>query len=155
MGPQIVMQQQPQMMQPRVIERTIVTPMTQVIRTTIKPVRKQIGTKTVATVQNVETQNAATMKMTTEYAEPYVKRDGYTQVTGYGQQSTKVVRRGKTMLAGGITTTRMQTVAARVMTTQVTRMRTTTNVVPTSNVRRFSLGRGYTRIDTWKKVGDA
>merc|ERR1711964_740420 len=127
MGPQMVVQQQPQMMQPRVIERTIVTPKTQIIRTTIKPVRKQIGTKTVATVQNVETQ----------YAEPYVKRDGYTQVTGYGQQSTKVVRRGKTMLAGGITTTRM---------------RTTTNVVPTSNVRRFSLGRGYTRIDTWKKV---
>merc|ERR1711964_755372 len=95
--PQMVMQQQPQMMQPRVIERTIVTPKTQIIRTTIKPVRKQIGTKIVATVQNVETQNPATM-MTTEYAEPYVKRDGYTQVTGYGQQSTKVIRRGKTML---------------------------------------------------------
>merc|ERR1712098_606403 len=145
----------------RVIERTIVTPQTRVQRTVIRPERKIVGHKTVATVQNVEVKNPSTMKMKTEYAEPYVKRAGYTTHAGMaGSSKTKIIRKGEVMEMGGTRTvamsmpavttqvTRMQTIAAPVMTSQVTRMQTT------NAVSNQLLGRGYTRIDTWKHCGD-
>jgi len=144
----------------RVIERTVVTPQTQVMRTVITPKKTVVGYRTVPTVQNVVTQNPSTMKMTTEYAEPYIKRAGYTQRAGFTGQTTKIVSKGDVVELGNtnvqtmampMTTqvTRMTTVAAPAMTNMVTRMQTT--VVPTGNEL---LGRGYTRIDPWKHCGD-
>merc|ERR1712098_530020 len=129
-------------------ERTIVTPTTQVQRTVMTP-KKTVVAK-----------NPSTMKMTTEYAEPYIKRAGYTQRAGFTGATTQVVSKGEVLEMGNAgmqhmqtivapthmgQVTRMTTVAAPAMTTQVTRMQTT--AAPTGAAL---LGRGYTRIDPWK-----
>ena len=78
---------------PYVTERHITQQTKKIIRKTRKPVTKQVGTKMVPTVEEVLVQNPDTMKMSTEYAEPYIKRDGY-QVDNIGtiNQKTKVIR---------------------------------------------------------------
>merc|ERR1711964_266227 len=65
-----------------------------IIRKTRKPVQKQIGTKMVDTFELVEEKNPATMRMSTEFAEPYIKRDGYVQENCgvIGKTTTKVIR---------------------------------------------------------------
>merc|ERR1711964_623077 len=128
---------------PYVTERHIVQQTKKIIRKTRKPVRKQIGTKMVSTVEEVEVQNPDTMKMATEYAEPYIKRDGFEMQNVGTIGQAKVIRRSGT--------TRGTRVSRR------TSMRHTmpfvTNQVTTTG--RIDMQRGYTRIDTWKHVGDA
>merc|ERR1712034_19956 len=90
---------------PMVTERHIVTQQKKIIRKTMKPVRKQIGTEQVPYVETVEVKNPSTMKMDTEYAEPYIKRDGYsTDVMGQGVQTTTVRRTTNTMGRGAVKT---------------------------------------------------
>merc|ERR1711964_243766 len=114
---------------PLVTERHIVQQTKKIIRTTRKPVTKQVGTKMVDTFETVEVKNPSTMKMSTEYAEPYIKRDGFVQENcGVIGKTTKVIRRGQTM------------------TRQTTMPIVTTQVNP-------GMTRGYTRIDTWKHCG--
>merc|ERR1711964_182598 len=128
---------------PYVTERHIVQQTKKIIRKTRKPVRKQIGTRMVSTVEEVEVQNPDTMKMATEYAEPYIKRDGFEMQNVGTIGQAKVIRRSGT--------TRGTRVSRR------TSMRHTmpfvTNQVTTTG--RIGMQRGYTRIDTWKHVGDA
>merc|ERR1711964_388671 len=128
---------------PYVTERHIVQQTKKIIRKTRKPVRKQIGTRMVSTVEEVEVQNPDTMKMATEYAEPYIKRDGFEMQNVGTIGQAKVIRRSGT--------TRGTRVSRR------TSMRHTmpfvTNQVTTTG--RIDMQRGYTRIDTWKHVGDA
>merc|ERR1711964_776148 len=78
---------------PYVTERHIVQQTKKIIRKTRKPVRKQIGTRMVSTVEEVEVQNPDTMKMATEYAEPYIKRDGFETENVGTIGRAKVVRR--------------------------------------------------------------
>jgi len=126
---------------PLVTERHIIQQTKKIIRKTRKPVRKQVGTQMVPTVEEVVVQNPDTMKMATEYAEPYIKRDGYTtENVGVINQKTKVIRRSgfptrKTSLRTGRT--------VPILTNQVT------------TTGRIGMRRGYTRIDTWKHCGDA
>merc|ERR1712093_158317 len=78
---------------PYVTERHIVQQTKKIIRKTRKPVRKQIGTKMVPTVEHVEVENPDTMKMATEYAEPYIKRDGFETENVGTVGEAKVIRR--------------------------------------------------------------
>merc|ERR1712139_750501 len=80
-------------MSPYVTERHIVQQTKKIIRKTRKPVRKQIGTKMVPTVEHVEVENPDTMKMATEYAEPYIKRDGFETENVGTVGEAKVIRR--------------------------------------------------------------
>merc|ERR1711900_106257 len=108
---------------PLVHEQHIIQTTRKVIRKTKKPVKKQVGTKMVDTFETVEVKNPSTMRMSTEYAEPYIKRDGYVQENcGVIGRTTKVIRRGQTM------------------TRQTTMPIVTTQVNP-------GMTRGYTRID--------
>merc|ERR1711964_159894 len=102
-------------------ERTVVTPQTQVMRTVITPKKTVVA------------QNPSTMKMTTEYAEPYIKRAGYTQRAGFTGQTTKIVSKGDVVEMG---TTNVQTMAMP-MTTQVTRMTTVAAPAMTNMVTRM------------------
>merc|ERR1711964_458476 len=81
---------------PYVTERHIVQQTKKIIRKTRKPVRKQIGTKMVSTVEEVEVQNPDTMKMATEYAEPYIKGDGFEMQNVGTIGQAKVIRRSGT-----------------------------------------------------------
>merc|ERR1711900_53047 len=116
---------------PMVTEQHIVQQTRKIIRKTRKPVQKQIGTKMVETFELVEEKNPATMRMSTEFAEPYIKRDGYVQENCgvIGKTTTKVIRRGQSV-----------------------NRQTTVRTVPV--VAAPTMTRGYTRIDTWKHVGD-
>merc|ERR1712098_1017625 len=107
-------------------ERDVTTYRTQVNRTRITPKETVVGYKTVPTVQNVEVKNASTMKMTTEYAEPYIKRDGYTMRTGFKGAKTQVVSSGDALPAMSVQTIR---------------------------VSQPDMGRGYTRIEPYKHCG--
>merc|ERR1719359_227091 len=112
---------------PYVQERHIITTTKKVIRKTKKPVKKQVGTKMVDTFETVQVKNPSTMRMSTEYAEPYIKRDGYVQENcGVINQSTKVVG------------TRVNGQASSMPVVQTMQ---TTQVNP-------GMTRGYTRIDT-------
>merc|ERR1712098_747305 len=127
---------------PYVTERHITQQTRKIIRNTRKPVTKQVGTRMVPTVEEVLVQNPDTMKMSTEYAEPYIKRDGYAvDNVGVINHKTKVIRKN---MNGNTITRRTTLVNAPIMTTQVT-------AAPS----RIGMQRGYTRIDTWKHVGDA
>merc|ERR1711964_867937 len=144
--PQMMMVQQPRMVvqqpgvqirdiqvSPLVTERHIVQQTKKIIRKTRKPVTKQVGTRMVDTFETLEVKNPSTMRMSTEYAEPYIKRDGYIQENCgvIGQTTTKVIHRGQSVA---------RQVTVPVVTAQVT---------PAPGMTR-----GYTRIDTWKHCGD-
>merc|ERR1711900_138036 len=82
---------------PMVTEQHIVQQTKKIIRKTRKPVRKQVGTKMVDTFETVQVKNPSTLRMSTEYAEPYIKRDGYVQENAgvIGKTTTQVIHRGQ------------------------------------------------------------
>merc|ERR1711964_11617 len=129
-----------------VFERDLTKIQTNTERVCMKPKKVVVGHRTVNTVETVEVENASTMKMTTEYAEPYIKRAGYSKQTGFKGAKTKVVRRGQTIVQGapmgGSITLAPMRMAQCHMSTQQTMV-----ALPTTD-------RGYTRIDRWKHVGD-
>jgi len=124
---------------PYVTERHVIQQTKKIFRKTRKPVRKQIGTQMVPTYETVQVKNPDTMNMKTEYAEPYIKRDGFETNNVGTVGKAKVIRR---------------TSGANTVVTRRTSIRQPAPIV-TNQVSRIGMQRGYTRIDTWKHVGDA
>merc|ERR1712098_79053 len=130
-----------------VFERDVTQVQTNTERVCMKPKKIVVGHRMVNTVETVEVQNPSTMKMTTEYAEPYIKRAGYSKQTGFKGAKTQVVRRGQTivqdspMMGHGMTLAPMRRMGVRQM-------------APQQKMMQPTVGRGYTRIDRWKHAGD-
>merc|ERR1711964_747648 len=122
-----------------VFERDITKMQTNTQRVCMKPKKVVVGQRTVNTVETVEVQNPSTMKMTTEYAEPYIKRAGYSKQTGFQGAKTKVVRRGQTIVQGAPG-------MGRTMTLAPTRRMGVIQMSPHQTmVAQPTMGRGYTR----------
>merc|ERR1712072_889743 len=96
-----------------VMERDVAVTNVRTDRKVWKPKQVQVGTQLVPTVETVEVKNPSTMKMSTEYMEPYIKRDGYQQDRiPMAQKETRIVRKGSQTLSAS----RQQTVAPRAVT---------------------------------------
>merc|ERR1712034_303245 len=98
------MAQQPMMVSSGLVKGPLPMMMVQQPRMVVQQPRMVVQQPGVQVRNNMQVsplvvKNPATMRMSTEYTEPYIKRDGYVQENCgvIGQTTTKVIRRGQSV----------------------------------------------------------